>query len=145
MWETFKIKIIVNYNSWLLFATFTDGLKTFITELNIFYYFCKLPFCRLNAFLVWKSKHFYMRKGYCTITKKLLSFLALRSLLYYNLPLEAIFIISMVMVVEGVGGLGYGILCTWEIELRNHTIQDYNWRGWGLRDNYFPLRTVKSF
>ena len=48
MRETFKI---VNY-SWLLFARFTDGLKTFITELNIFYYFCKLPFCRLNAFLV---------------------------------------------------------------------------------------------
>ena len=35
-----------------------------------------------------------------------------RTLLYDNLLLEAIFIISMVMVVEGVGGLGYGILCT---------------------------------
>ena len=42
----------------------------------------------------------------CTITKKT------RTLLYDNLLLEAIFIISMVMVVEGVGGLGYGILCT---------------------------------
>ena len=54
-----------------------------------------------------------MRKGYCTIRKKLLSFLA-RSLLYNNLLWEAIFIISMVMVVEGggVGVLGYGILCT---------------------------------
>ena len=56
-----------------------------------------------------------MWKGYCTITKKLLSFLA-RSLLYNNLLLEVIFIISMVMVVEGVGGgvglLGYGSLCT---------------------------------
>ena len=35
-----------------------------------------------------------------------------RTLLYDNLLLEAIFIISMVMVVEEVGGLGYGILCT---------------------------------
>ena len=35
-----------------------------------------------------------------------------RTLLYDNLRLEAIFIISMVMVVEGVGRLGYGILCT---------------------------------
>ena len=63
-----------------------------------------------------------MRKGYCTITKKLLSFLA-RSLLYNNLLLEAIVIISMVMVVEGVGVLGYGILCTFmgdEIEKSHH-------------------------
>ena len=43
----------------------------------------------------------------CTITKK-----KNRTLLYDNLLLEAIFIISMVMVVEEVGGLGYGILCT---------------------------------
>ena len=35
-----------------------------------------------------------------------------RTLLYDNLLLEAIFIISMVMVVEEVGGLGHGILCT---------------------------------
>ena len=35
-----------------------------------------------------------------------------RTLLYDNLLLEAIFIISMVMVVEEVGGLGYSILCT---------------------------------
>ena len=46
MRETFKI---VNY-SCLLFARFNDGLKTFITELNIFYYFCKLLFCRLMHF-----------------------------------------------------------------------------------------------
>ena len=110
MRETFKI---INF-SWLLFARFNDGLKTFNTELKyIKYYFCKLSFCRLMHFKCENQNIiFYTRKGYCTITKKLLSFLA-RSLLYNNLLLEAIFIISMVMVVEGVVGvLCYGILCT---------------------------------
>ena len=52
-------------------------------------------------------------KGIVPLQKNcfLISFLA-RSLLYNNLLLEAIVIISMVMVVEGVGVLGYGILCT---------------------------------
>ena len=49
-----------------------------------------------------------MRKGYCTIRKKLLSFLA-RSLLYNNLLWEAIFIISMVMIM-GRGGEGWGMV-----------------------------------
>ena len=51
-----------------------------------------------------------------------------RTLLYDNLLLEAIFIISMVMVVEGVGEGWVMVFCAhlWEIELRNHTIQDYN-------------------
>ena len=47
MRETFKI---INF-SWLLFARFNDGLKTFNRELKyIKYYFCKLPFCRLMHF-----------------------------------------------------------------------------------------------
>ena len=68
-----------------------------------------------------------MGKGDCTITKKLLSFLA-RSLLYNNLFLEAIFIISMLMVVEGVGEGWVMVFFAhlWETELRNHTTQDYN-------------------
>ena len=63
----------------------------------------------------------------------------------------------MVMVVEGGGGggvqggeLGHGILRTFMRDEsggrnKNHTNQDYNWTGWGLRVNAKEKLNLKWF